>query len=81
MEETDVRCRFGNDLAVEFEHESQYAMRGRVRRAHVEDHFFADIVVVMQIRIRRHHSRHRVRRFNLTRCERHTIAKHVYAGE
>src|SRR4029077_20590457 len=63
---------FGNDLAVEFEHESQYAMRGRVRRAHIEDHFFADIVVgMMQLSIRRHPSRHGVRRFNLTRRKRH----------
>jgi hypothetical protein len=72
VQEADVWCRFGNDLAVELEHESQYAMRGRVRRAHIEDHFFADIVVgMMRFRIRRHDSRHGIRRFNLTRRKRH----------
>src|SRR5438046_4874679 len=72
MQETDIWCRLGNNLAIEFEHESQHAMRSRVRRAHIEDHFFADIVIgVMPLRIRCYHSRHRVSRFNLTRRERH----------
>src|SRR5947208_8363364 len=70
MQETDIWCRFGNNLAIEFEHESQHAMRSRVRRAHIENHFFADIVIGV-VQFRCHHSRHRVSRFNLTRCERH----------
>jgi len=54
MQETDVRRGFGNDLAIEFEHESQYPMSGRVRWPHIKDHLFADVVIVCvpQLRVR-----------------------------
>ena len=44
MQKTDVRRRFGDDLAVEFENEPQHAVRRRMRWPHVEHHFFANVV-------------------------------------
>ena len=44
MEEADIGRRFGDHFAIQFEHEPQDAVRGGMRRPHVEDHFLADIV-------------------------------------
>ena len=41
MQVADVRHGPGDDLAVEFQHNAQHAVRGRVRRAHVQDHLLA----------------------------------------
>jgi hypothetical protein len=73
VQETDVRRGFGDDLAIEFEHESQYPMSGRVRWPHIKDHLFADVVIVgvPQLRVRRDHSRHGIRGFNFARRKRH----------
>ncbi len=43
MQVTDIRSRLGDRLAIQFEHEAQNTMRRRMRRSHVEDHFFADV--------------------------------------
>ncbi len=51
----------GDDFAVEFEHQPQHAVRGRMRRPHVEHHFFANVVLGMaQLRIGCDDSRHRI---------------------
>ena len=47
MQKTDVRRGFGDDFAIELEHESQNAVRRRMRRPHVEDHLLADVVVAV----------------------------------
>ena len=39
------------DLAVELEHEPQHAVSGRMRRPHVEDHFFAEIIARFRLRM------------------------------
>jgi len=58
---SDVWRRFGNNFAVEFEHEPQHAMRGRMRRPHVQYHLLADVVIgVVQLRVRRNEPRHRI---------------------
>ena len=41
MEIAHVRHGLGDDFTVEFEDDSQHAVRGRVRRPHVQDHLFA----------------------------------------
>jgi len=41
MEIAHVRHGLGDDFAVEFEDDAQHAVRGRVRRPHVQDHLFA----------------------------------------
>ena len=46
MEKTDVRRGFGNELAIQFEHEPQNAVRGWMRWPHVEHHLLADIVLL-----------------------------------
>src|SRR6266498_3360770 len=72
MQEADVWCGFGNDLAVELEHESQNAVRGGVRWPHIEDHLFADVVIsMMHLCVRCDYSCHGIRRFYLTRREGH----------
>ena len=72
MQVADVRRGFGDDLAVELEHEAQNAVRRRMRRPHVEDHLFADVAIGMiQLCVRCDYSCHGIRRLNLTRRERH----------
>ena len=63
MEKTDIRRRFGDDLAIQLQHEPQNAVRGRMRRPHVEHHLLADIVLprFAQCRVGRGHPRNRVR--------------------
>ena len=46
MQITDVRRRFGDDLAIELQHEPQNSVRRRMRRPHVEHHLLADIVMI-----------------------------------
>ena len=41
MEVADVGHRLGDDLAVHLEQDAQHAVRGRMRRPHVEDHLLA----------------------------------------
>ena len=41
MQITDVRHRFGDDFAVEFQDNAEHAVRGGVRRPHVQHHLFA----------------------------------------
>ena len=41
MQITDVRVGLGDDLAVEFEHDAEHAVRGGMRRPHVQDHLLA----------------------------------------
>src|SRR5207302_4637222 len=43
MEETDVGGGFGDDLAVEFEDQSQDSVGGGMRWPHVDYHLFADV--------------------------------------
>ena len=59
MQVTDIRRRLGDYFAIQFEDEPQNAMRRRMRRPHVEDHFFADLVAApfAQLRVRRGHTR------------------------
>ena len=45
MQVTDMRRRFRHDLAIQLQLEAQHAVRRRVRRAHVEHHLFADLIV------------------------------------
>jgi hypothetical protein len=82
MQETDVWRRFGNNLAVEFEHESQNAVSSRVRWTHIKNHLFADVVIagVPQLRVRCDYSCHRIRRFNLTCREGHGKKLQGYIG-
>ena len=54
MQIADIRRRLGDHLAIQFEHQPQDAVRGRVRRAHVEDHLFAEIVARLRICLRLH---------------------------
>ena len=53
MEITDVGSGLGDDLAVQFQHDAQHAVRGGMRRPHVQDHFLA--LHVRQFRRRRGH--------------------------
>jgi hypothetical protein len=72
MQEADVWCGFGNDLAVELEHESQNAVSCRMRRPHIEDHLFAKVAIGMvHLCLRCDYSCHGIRRLNLTRREGH----------
>ena len=77
MQETDVRRRLGNDFAIEFEHETQNSVRGRVRRSHVEHHLFADVIsrllglLIAHRRVGRDHARDRIRIFDFARGKRH----------
>ena len=81
MQETDVGRCLGDGLAIELQDEPQNAVRGRVRRPHVEDHFFADVAEIFaRARIGRGHARHRVRRFDFARDKCHRQPR-VYAGE
>jgi len=41
MQITHVRVSLGDDLAVEFEHDAKHAVRGGMRRPHVQDHLLA----------------------------------------
>ena len=45
MQEADVRIGLGDDFAIEFEHQTQHAVGGRMGWAHVEDHALADEIV------------------------------------
>jgi hypothetical protein len=57
MEKTDIRCCFGDDLTIQLQHEPQNAVRGWMRRPHVEHHLLADIVLLRlaQCRVGRGH--------------------------
>ena len=64
MQKTDIRRGFGDDLTIQLQHEPQNAVRGWMRRPHVEHHLLADIVVLprlAQCRVGRGHTRNRVR--------------------
>src|SRR2546430_8547268 len=72
MEKAYVRGCFGDGLAIELEHESEHAMRRRMRRPHVENHFLADVVIgFAQPRLLRGNSRHWIGRLNLADGECH----------
>ena len=45
MEKTDIGRGFGDDLAIQLQHEPQNAVRGRMRRPHVKHHLLTDIVL------------------------------------
>ena len=45
MQKTDVRRCFGDDLAIQLQHEPQNSMSGGVRRPHIQHHLLADIVL------------------------------------
>jgi hypothetical protein len=72
MEVTDIRGGFSDGLAIHLQNEPQNAVRGRVRRPHVEHHFFADVAkLFVQLRVRRGHARDRIRGFDFARAESH----------
>src|ERR1700746_2188855 len=75
MQEADVGRRFSNDLAVELEHEPQHAVRRRMRRPHVQNHFLAYVVIATfaQLCLFGGDSRHRIGRFNLADGKSHKI--------
>ena len=84
MQITDVRRRLGDDLAVELEHETQNAVRGRMRRPHVEHHLFADVVArifVAQLRVRRDDARDGIGRFDFARGKSHSGRSFMLASE
>ena len=72
MQVADVRRRLGDRLAIQFQDEPQDAVRGRVRRPHVEDHFFADVAQVFaHPRVRCGHARDGIGRFDFARGKSH----------
>src|ERR1700731_605461 len=90
MQVTDLRRRFGDGLAVELKNEPQHAVRRRMRRPHVENHFLADVVIgFAQLRFFGSDSRYRIGRFNFAHGECHRLVlssvewidNGVYAGE
>src|SRR5262249_48192875 len=87
MKKANVRRRLRDHLAVELQHKSQNAVRGWMRRPHVEDHLLANIVVprLAQCRVDRGYSRNRVWRFDLARRKWHgrrsyNVPGKIYAG-
>src|SRR5689334_25163182 len=79
MEETDVGGGFGDDLAVEFEDESQNTVSGGMGRPHVDDHLFPDVVarllsmLIANRRIGCDYARRRIRIFNFARGKSHSV--------
>jgi hypothetical protein len=63
MEKTNIRRGFGDDLSIQLQHEPQNAVRGRMRRPHVEHHLLANIVLpwLAQCRVGCGHPGNRVR--------------------
>jgi hypothetical protein len=41
MQITHVRIGLGDDFAIQLQHDAQHAVRGRMRRAHVQHHLLA----------------------------------------
>src|SRR4029077_12411901 len=88
MEKTDIRRGFGDDLAIQLQHEPQNAVRSWMRRPHVEHHLLTDLVLprLAQCRVGRGHPRNRDRRFHLARrgCpgrRSYNVPARIYAGE
>src|SRR5437588_10517910 len=74
MQKSEVGHRFGDDFAIKLENESQHAVRRRMRRPHVENHFLADVVIgFAKLRFLRGNSRHRIGRFNFANGECHRL--------
>ena len=72
MQKADVRRRLRDGFAIEFEDEPQDAVRSRMRRPHVEDHFLADVAEVFaHLRVRRRHARDGIRRFDFASGKSH----------
>ena len=78
MQVTDVGSRLRDDLAVHFQNEPQHAMRSRVARAHVDDHFLAkqvgDVAGFFESGLG---FRERVRRFKGSRSRGHRIVGRI----
>ena len=60
MQIADIGRRLGDHLAIQLQDEPQNAMRRRMRRPHVEHHFFAEIVARLRICLRLHGAGERV---------------------
>src|SRR5205085_7969364 len=72
---------FGNSLPIQFEDEPQHTVGGRMRWAHVEDHFFADVAEIFaRSDIGRGDTRHGIWRFDFARGKCHGQPC-IYAGE
>ena len=52
MQITHVRVGLGDDFAVQLQHDAQHAVRGRMRRPHVQDHLLALHVLKLFRRLR-----------------------------
>jgi hypothetical protein len=72
MQEPNIWHRFRDHLAVELQHETQNAVRGRVGRPHVQHHFLTDIVItVPQLGVGSDDARSRIGRLDFTNGECH----------
>ena len=75
MQVADVRRGLGDDLAVHLQDEPQHAVRGRMRRPHVEDQLLAEQIGRGAGQLRGFCSaRQRIRSFEFVRRESHESA-------
>ena len=84
---TDVRSCLGDRFAIEFEHEhcaheAQDAMRGRMGRPHVQDHFFANVPQgLADSRVPRGDAGNGIRRFDFARRKSHMATLRLCSRE
>src|SRR3984893_15039565 len=82
MQETNIGCGFGYDLAIELEHQPQDSMGRGMRWPHVEHHFLTNVPIgLTQLRLCGYHASYRVWGLHLAGRKSHKIDNCVYARE